>query len=93
MRYVPAAHHTRVGGDWYDVFTTAGGVLNVVIGDVTGHDQQAAAAMAQLRNLLRGIAHSADAGPAATLTALDRAISDLHVGVLATVVVARSVGT
>lgn len=89
VRYVPAAHHTRVGGDWYDVFTTAGGVLNVVIGDVTGHDQQAAAAMAQLRNLLRGIAHSADAGPAEILTALDRAVADLHVGVLATVVVAQ----
>ena len=89
VRYVPAAHHTRVGGDWYDAFTTAGGVLNLVIGDVTGHDQQAAAAMAQLRNLLRGIAHATDAGPAAVLGALDRAVADLRVGVLATLVVAQ----
>ncbi|MEW1959356.1 SpoIIE family protein phosphatase [Kineococcus sp. NPDC059986] len=89
VRYVPSSHHTRVGGDWYDVFTTAGGELNLVIGDVTGHDQQAAAAMAQLRNLLRGIAHATDAGPAAVLTALDRAVADLRVGVLATLVVAQ----
>jgi len=39
-----------VGGDWYDVFELRGGGYAVVVGDVSGHGVQAAAAMARLRN-------------------------------------------
>ena len=60
-----------------------------MIGDVTGHDRTAAAAMAQLRNLLRGIAHALDGTPAGVLSALDRAGHDLQVTTLATAVLAR----
>ena len=89
VRYVPASAATQVGGDWYDAFTTTDGTLTVVIGDVSGHDQVAAAAMGQLRNLTRGIAHTTTDGPAAILRALDRAISDLQVQALATIVIAQ----
>ncbi|TNM67122.1 hypothetical protein FHN55_11410 [Streptomyces sp. NP160] len=86
VRYVPAAEHAQVGGDWYDAFTSATGELQLVIGDVTGHDQRAAAAMAQLRNLLRGIAHSGARTPARVLTELDDALPHLGVTSLATAV-------
>jgi serine phosphatase RsbU (regulator of sigma subunit) len=89
VRYRPAAQEAQVGGDWYDAFVSADGATTLVIGDVTGHDRTAAAAMAQLRNLLRGIAHALDGTPAAVLGALDRAAHDLRVTTLASAVLAR----
>jgi serine phosphatase RsbU (regulator of sigma subunit)/PAS domain-containing protein len=88
VRYVPAATQAQVGGDWYDAFLLEDGRTALVIGDVTGHDSYAAAAMAQVRNVLRGIAHSRRDRPAAVLSALDRAMRDLEVGTLATAVLA-----
>jgi serine phosphatase RsbU (regulator of sigma subunit) len=89
VRYVPAAEAARVGGDWYDAFLQRDGATVVVIGDVVGHDTAAAAAMGQLRGLLRGIAHYSGAGPAEVLHGLDEAIADMHTDTLATAVVAR----
>jgi serine phosphatase RsbU (regulator of sigma subunit) len=89
VRYVPAAEQAQVGGDWYDAFQVGDGSTMLVIGDVTGHDRHAAAAMAQVRNVLRGVAHSQPESPARVLTALDRAMGDLAVGTLATAVLAR----
>jgi serine phosphatase RsbU (regulator of sigma subunit) len=88
VRYQPATERARVGGDWYDAFTGPDGSLLVAVGDVTGHDQWAAAAMAQIRNLLRGIAYRADAGPALVLAHLDSAMEGLAVGLYATAVLA-----
>jgi PAS domain S-box-containing protein len=89
VRYVPAAEAARVGGDWYDAFLQRDGAAVVVIGDVVGHDTAAAAAMGQLRSLLRGIAHYSGAGPAEVLHGLDQAIADMHTDTLATAAVAR----
>jgi serine phosphatase RsbU (regulator of sigma subunit) len=89
VRYVPAAQQAQVGGDWYDAFLVSDGCTMLVIGDVTGHDRHAAAAMAQVRNVLRGVAHSQPESPARVLAALDRAMGDLSVGTLATAVLAR----
>jgi serine phosphatase RsbU (regulator of sigma subunit) len=61
----------------------------LVIGDVVGHDTQAAAAMGQLRGLLRGIATYSDAGPAEVLRGLDASMTTLQVSTLATAAVAR----
>ncbi|GAB4080098.1 SpoIIE family protein phosphatase [Modestobacter muralis] len=89
VRYRPAAQEAQVGGDWYDAFVSRDGATTLVVGDVTGHDRTAAAGMAQLRNLLRGIAHAVDGGPAEVLGALDRAVHDLQIPTLATAVLAR----
>ena len=89
VRYVPAAEAARVGGDWYDAFLQRDGAPVLVIGDVVGHDTAAAAAMGQLRGLLRGIAHHSGAGPAEVLHGLDEAMASMHTGTLATAVVAR----
>uniref|UniRef100_UPI0013E943EB PP2C family protein-serine/threonine phosphatase n=1 Tax=Cellulomonas endophytica TaxID=2494735 RepID=UPI0013E943EB len=97
VRYRPAAQHARIGGDWYDAFLVPGpdgpdapgGTLTLAIGDVAGHDRQAAGAMAQLRNLLRGVAITAGRPPAEILADLDRALAALRVGAVASAVVAQ----
>jgi len=88
-RYSPAAAESQVGGDWYDAFLTPGGCTSLVIGDVAGHDQTAAAVMGQLRNLLRGIGHAIGEPPALVLSALDRAAHDFGVDGYATLVLAQ----
>ena len=89
VRYVPAAREAQVGGDWYDVFPQPDGSTMLVIGDVVGHDTEAAACMSQLRGILRGIAFDNGQGPAQVLTRLDGAIAGLQLGALATVLVGR----
>jgi serine phosphatase RsbU (regulator of sigma subunit) len=89
VRYVPAAEAARVGGDWYDAFLQPGGATMLVIGDVVGHDTEAAAAMGQLRGLLRGIATYSDAPPAEVLRGLDASMTTLQMRALATAAVAR----
>ena len=87
-RYRPAVARAQVGGDWYDSFVTADGLTTLVVGDVCGHDREAAAAMGQVRNLLRGLAYSVQHPPATLLTRLDRALAGLQVDALVTAVVA-----
>ena len=89
VRYRPAAQEAQVGGDWYDAYVSPDGATTLVIGDVTGHDRTAAAAMAQLRNVLRGISSALDGTPAQLLGALDRALPQLQITTLATAVLAR----
>jgi serine phosphatase RsbU (regulator of sigma subunit) len=89
VRYCPAAKAASVGGDWYDAFLQHDGATVLVIGDVMGHDTAAAAAMGQLRSLLRGIAWHSGAAPADVLTGLDAAMLGLQVSTTASVVVAR----
>jgi serine phosphatase RsbU (regulator of sigma subunit) len=52
-RYTPAREGLDVGGDWYDVFPMPGGTFGFVIGDVQGHDVEAAAFVGQVRTGLR----------------------------------------
>jgi serine phosphatase RsbU (regulator of sigma subunit) len=87
VRYVPASAEAQIGGDWYDAFGLPGGDLAVVIGDVTGHDREAAAMMAQLRNLTRGVSMTARQSPGEVLSALEGAVAGLQLDVLATAVV------
>ncbi|MFJ5228442.1 SpoIIE family protein phosphatase [Kitasatospora sp. NPDC088391] len=56
--YLPAPDASQVGGDWYDAFALPDGATALVVGDVAGHDLEAAARMAQLRNMLRALAWS-----------------------------------
>ena len=89
VRYVPAAAGAEIGGDWYDAFVQPDGATMLVIGDVVGHDSGAAAAMGQLRGLLRGIGHHTGGTPAEVLTGLDRASAGLDLDTMATALVAR----
>ncbi|MEV0731945.1 PP2C family protein-serine/threonine phosphatase [Polymorphospora sp. NPDC050346] len=89
VRYQPAAAQMQVGGDWYDAFLLPDNSLALVIGDVTGHDTRAAAGMAQIRNLLRGVATAVRKPPSFVLAGLDGAIRTLAVNALATAVLAH----
>ncbi|MCO7218377.1 SpoIIE family protein phosphatase [Klenkia sp. PcliD-1-E] len=89
VRYEPAAQAAQVGGDWYDAFLQHDGATMIVIGDVAGHDTAAAAAMGQLRGLLRGIATYSGAGPADVLRGLDTSMQVLQITTLATAAIAR----
>ncbi|WP_345771352.1 PP2C family protein-serine/threonine phosphatase [Geodermatophilus normandii] len=86
-RYRPAVRGARVGGDWYDAFPTVDGGTVLVIGDVAGHDPEAAAAMAEVRGMLRAVAVDASS-PAGVLRALDRVMAHPATPALVTVVVA-----
>ncbi|GAA4592494.1 hypothetical protein GCM10023177_31910 [Streptomyces violaceoruber] len=77
-RYAASSTTAQVGGDWYDSFVLPGGNTALVIGDVTGHDLDAAIAMSQLRSMLRGIAVDREEPPAEVLRRLDLANHSLH---------------
>ncbi|MEU9039047.1 SpoIIE family protein phosphatase [Streptomyces sp. NPDC048352] len=53
VRYRAARIGRDIGGDWYDVVPLGEGRVGVTIGDVEGHDTDAAAVMGQLRIVLR----------------------------------------
>jgi serine phosphatase RsbU (regulator of sigma subunit) len=84
-RYVAASDGQQVGGDWFDVFDLGDGRTAVVIGDVMGHDIEAAAAMAQLRAALRAYALENDE-PSLVLERLAHLVDAFDVTGLVTVI-------
>jgi hypothetical protein len=74
VRYAPSATRAGAGGDWYDAFFDGNGDLALVIGDVAGHGSQTVAHMAEMRNMLRGLAHAGTGGPARQLEIIDQTI-------------------
>ena len=89
VRYQPAASNMHVGGDWYDAFQQPDGATLLVIGDVVGHNVDAAAAMGQIRSVVRGIAYDRQEEPASILSRVDGVVSGLRIGTLATALIAR----
>ncbi|WP_175484187.1 SpoIIE family protein phosphatase [Modestobacter sp. DSM 44400] len=89
VRYRPATRGISIGGDWYDAFLQPDGSTVLVIGDVMGHDLEAAAAMAQLKTLVRAIAYDRQDEPAGVLRRVDLAVVGLGAETLATALVAR----
>ncbi|MFF7977083.1 SpoIIE family protein phosphatase [Streptomyces sp. NPDC007905] len=88
-RYVPAPHASSVGGDWYDAFALTDSTHALAIGDVVGHDLDAAAGMAQLRNMLRAFAWSRpQATASAVVTQLDEAVKHIAEVPMATMILA-----
>ncbi len=70
-RYQPAFDDLEVGGDWYDAFVLPGGDVGLVVGDVVGHDLQAATVMGQLRSMFRAVAMVEALAPSAAIRRLD----------------------
>ena len=89
-RYQPSGLDAQIGGDWYDAFELPGGAIAIAIGDVMGHDLSAAAAMGQLRAVLRSCAHQGSS-PAAVLDRLDHLVQRFEMAQLATAIYARLV--
>ncbi|SFY49711.1 SpoIIE family protein phosphatase [Streptomyces sp. F-1] len=89
VRYLPAPDASQVGGDWYDAFTLPDGATALAVGDVVGHDLEAAAGMAQLRNMLRAYAWAQEGPPSRVVDRLDEAIMPITDVTMATLVLAR----
>jgi serine phosphatase RsbU (regulator of sigma subunit) len=99
--YRPAGRDELVGGDWYDAYllsltdgppgvagTDASRIpLAVTVGDITGHDMNAAATMGQIRSMLRqSDADHEGGGPAQALAAMERACHILPLDATGTLV-------
>lgn len=76
--YAPNAEHAQVGGDWYDVLQISPDVVGVVIGDVVGHDVEAAAAMGQLRSVVRSYAYEVTS-PGPVLERVDQLVAGMRI--------------
>lgn len=92
VRYRPATMAAEVGGDWYDAFVLDGG-LHLVIGDVMGHDLDAAGRMGQLRSFLRTLAYDRGGDPASLLQRLDQLNEDLQVTEFTSLILGRVADT
>jgi len=89
-RYLTAGGVDQVGGDFYDAIVSSRGTT-LVIGDVCGHDIQAAAVMGQVRNMLRAFAWThPEHTPAELISLLDQASRDFQINRLATMAVLRT---
>jgi hypothetical protein len=84
-RYEPGGTSQKVGGDWFDAFALSDGGVGFVIGDVIGHDLEAAAAMSQVRAALRAYAYEGDE-PASVLSRLDGLVMTFELTELASVI-------
>ncbi|WP_282944936.1 SpoIIE family protein phosphatase [Cellulomonas endometrii] len=76
--YAPNVVYAQVGGDWYDVVQVASDVVGVVIGDVVGHDVEAAAAMGQLRSVVRAYAFEVTE-PGPVLERVDQLVGGMRI--------------
>ncbi|HEY0215978.1 MAG TPA: SpoIIE family protein phosphatase [Cellulomonas sp.] len=76
--YAPNVVYAQVGGDWYDVVQIGPDVVGVVIGDVVGHDVEAAAAMGQLRSVVRAYAFEVTE-PGTVLERVDQLINGMRI--------------
>jgi signal transduction histidine kinase/serine phosphatase RsbU (regulator of sigma subunit)/FixJ family two-component response regulator len=86
--YRASSHGTEIGGDWYDVIALPGGCVGLAIGDVMGHDVDAATVMGRLRPALHGFALDTP-DPARVLARLDTYLRSLDVEPFATCLYAR----
>ena len=76
--YAPNSENLQIGGDWYDVLQLSPDVVTLVVGDVVGHDVEAAAAMGQLRSVVRSYTYDVvDPGP--VLERVDQLVTGMRV--------------
>ncbi|MDF2979532.1 MAG: hypothetical protein K0S40_4260 [Actinomycetospora sp.] len=87
-RYLAATDGAQVGGDWYDMLPLPDGAVGLAVGDVVGHDLRAAAAMGELRGVLRSYAWEG-LGPADVIDRADDVVQGLGMAAMATAVYAR----
>jgi serine phosphatase RsbU (regulator of sigma subunit) len=74
VRYLPGDTGVEVGGDWYDAIELPCGDVAFAIGDVLGHNLEAAARMGQARSALRAYATDGHR-PAAVIERLNRLLT------------------
>ncbi|HVT65855.1 MAG TPA: PP2C family protein-serine/threonine phosphatase [Mycobacteriales bacterium] len=83
-RYLPGSAAQEVGGDWYDLFELEGDHIGIAVGDVLGHDIEAAVLMSRVQTALRAHAIAGEQ-PAQVLDRLDNLVTSLNTDRLVTV--------
>ncbi|WP_326570154.1 SpoIIE family protein phosphatase [Actinacidiphila glaucinigra] len=78
-RYLPAGHGADIGGDFYDLIRCGPHCAAITIGDVQGHNVQAAALMGQVRTAVHAHATS-HLTPGTVLARTNRLVTDLNPG-------------
>ncbi|MET9881013.1 SpoIIE family protein phosphatase [Actinacidiphila glaucinigra] len=78
-RYLPAGHGTDIGGDFYDLIRCGSRCAAITVGDVQGHNVQAAALMGQVRTAVHAHATS-HLTPGTVLARTNRLLTDLNPG-------------
>ncbi|MEV5291570.1 SpoIIE family protein phosphatase [Streptomyces sp. NPDC053741] len=76
-RYLPSTRGMGIGGDFYDLIRLDGTTAAATIGDVQGHNENAAALMGQVRTAVHA---SAGAPPDEVLARTNRLLTDLDPG-------------
>ncbi|ALO95365.1 phosphatase [Streptomyces hygroscopicus subsp. limoneus] len=76
-RYLPSSYGMDVGGDFYDLIRLDEAAAAATIGDVQGHNVQAATLMGQVRTAVHA---SAGAPPGEVLARTNRLLTDLDAG-------------
>ncbi|MGN9755820.1 SpoIIE family protein phosphatase [Streptomyces sp. SD31] len=76
-RYLPAGRGMEIGGDFYDLIRLDDTTAAAAIGDVQGHNVQAAALMGQVRTAVHAMAGSP---PGEVLARTNRLLTDLDPG-------------
>ncbi|WP_327387621.1 SpoIIE family protein phosphatase [Streptomyces sp. NBC_01207] len=76
-RYLPAAYGLDIGGDFYDLIRIDDTTVAAAIGDVQGHNVNAAALMGQVRTAVHA---GAGAPPEEVLARTNRLLTDLEPG-------------
>ncbi|HEY3941436.1 MAG TPA: SpoIIE family protein phosphatase [Acidimicrobiales bacterium] len=82
-RYLPATRGLEVGGDFYDLILLDDAAAVFMVGDVEGHDRDAAALMGHLRSAARALAGHVKA-PGQLIEALQQSWSHLDFDRIAT---------
>jgi PAS domain S-box-containing protein len=88
-RYLASPAAAEVGGDWYDSFVLPDGATALAIGDVTGHDMDAAVEMSRLRNMLRVLTAEHLTPPGGILRRLNTAMQTVAPDTTATCILSR----
>ena len=86
--YRPNSESLEIGGDWYDAFFIDENRIGLAVGDVVGHNEQAALAMGQVSTALRAYALEGG-GPNATIAHLSRFVATVPAALYTTVVYAE----
>ncbi|MGW7358861.1 SpoIIE family protein phosphatase [Streptomyces sp. NPDC054802] len=82
-RYLPATHGMDIGGDFYDLIPLGETAAAAVIGDVQGHNVEAAALMGQVRTAVHAFA-SLGPRPGEVLFRTNRLVTELDPGLFST---------
>lgn len=85
--YSPGDPGVGIGGDWYDVIDTSAGLV-LVVGEVEGHDAEAAAVMAALHSAVRALVLDGHE-PGSLLQRLDQFLASSSSARLATALVVQ----